>query len=264
MLQLLFSGARKPNYSRLWYSCGAFKDTVCCGYLEGEDLRRQAESSPPDFNWGVAALLSSAAHSLTHNPTREYLHTAGLLLQHKCISAFTVGLAMTCLEETSYLLLMTLQGTPATVTEFWMSSARWPRLEPEMVTTVPPSTGPDTGSSWNARGPYTWHTHRIVVNLSKSTESKISSCIILLYPHKVDDRSRTGVLDLFSAGVVVHATRVFCTTTPNTAVLGIGSATSAAVWPSHWTVEQRHWKRRKWPLWQITVQNVQQLCVNSS
>lgn len=54
---------------------------------------------------------------------------------------------MTCLEETSYLLWMTLQVTPATVTEFWMSSALWPRLEPEMVTTVPPSTGPDTGSN---------------------------------------------------------------------------------------------------------------------
>lgn len=58
---------------------------------------------------------------------------------------------MTCLEETSYLLWMTLQGTPATVTEFWMSSALWPRLEPEIVTTVPPSTGPDTGSNCNTR-----------------------------------------------------------------------------------------------------------------
>lgn len=53
----------------------------------------------------------------------------------------------THLEETSYLLWMTLQGIPATRTEFWMSSARWPRLEPEMVTTVPPSTGPETGSN---------------------------------------------------------------------------------------------------------------------
>lgn len=53
------------------------------------------------------------------------------------------------LEEISYLLLMTVQGTPAIVTEFWMSSAFCPRLEPEMVTTVPPSTGPEIGSICN-------------------------------------------------------------------------------------------------------------------
>lgn len=63
--------------------------------------------------------------------------------------AVHVVVRLTCLEETSYLLWMTLQGTPATVTEFWMSSALWPRLEPEIVTTVPPSTGPDAGSTWN-------------------------------------------------------------------------------------------------------------------
>lgn len=57
----------------------------------------------------------------------------------------------THLEETSYLLWMTMQGIPATRTEFWMSSARWPRLEPEMVTTVPPSTGPETGSNLKMR-----------------------------------------------------------------------------------------------------------------
>lgn len=61
------------------------------------------------------------------------------------------------LEETSYLLWMTPQGIPATRTEFWMSSARWPRLEPEMVTTVPPSTGPETGSNLKCeRGGKSW------------------------------------------------------------------------------------------------------------
>lgn len=66
------------------------------------------------------------------------------LAKHDGKSGF---LLTTHLDETSYLLWMTLQGIPATNTEFWMSSARWPRLEPEMVTTVPPSTGPETGSS---------------------------------------------------------------------------------------------------------------------
>lgn len=62
-------------------------------------------------------------------------------------SADPADVLTTHLDETSYLLWMTLQGIPATSTEFWMSSARWPRLEPEMVTTVPPSTGPETGSN---------------------------------------------------------------------------------------------------------------------
>lgn len=62
-------------------------------------------------------------------------------------------LQSTYLEETSYLLKMTLHGTPATVTELWTSSALWPRFEPEIVTTVPPSTGPEIGSSWNTENP---------------------------------------------------------------------------------------------------------------
>lgn len=62
-------------------------------------------------------------------------------------NGWEVWILATHLEDTSYLLWMTLQGIPATRTEFWMSSARWPRLEPEMVTTVPPSTGPETGSN---------------------------------------------------------------------------------------------------------------------
>lgn len=61
--------------------------------------------------------------------------------------AVHTGVIPTYLEETSYLLWITLQETPATVTELWMSSALWPRLEPEMVTTVPPSMGPESGSS---------------------------------------------------------------------------------------------------------------------
>lgn len=69
------------------------------------------------------------------------------------------GVVMPYLEETSYLLWMTLQGIPATVTEFWMSSALWPRLEPEIVTTVPPSTGPDTGSSWNTIWHQVWNVY---------------------------------------------------------------------------------------------------------
>lgn len=40
---------------------------------------------------------------------------------------------------------MTVQGIPATDTELRMSSGFWPRLEPEMVTAVPPSNMPESG-----------------------------------------------------------------------------------------------------------------------
>lgn len=57
----------------------------------------------------------------------------------------------------------------------------------------------------------------------------------------MNDRCRTGVLDLIGAGVLIHTARASGTATPNTAILGVCSATPAAVWPAHWTIEQSHW-----------------------
>lgn len=118
--------------------------------LEAKHLSRQSESSTLNFHWNLASLLSYTLCCYTYD-SKE----AGDRRQDKCHifrqknCSVWICVLMTCLEETSYLLLMTLQGIPATVTEFWTSSARWPRLDPEMVTTVPPSTGPDNGSSWS-------------------------------------------------------------------------------------------------------------------
>lgn len=63
--------------------------------------------------------------------------------------------------------------------------------------------------------------------------------------YKVNDRCRAGVFDLISAGVLIHTARASSATTPNTAILGVSSATSAAVWPPHWTIEQSHWNEEE-------------------
>lgn len=180
-----------------------------CGwiYLESEDLCRQPESSTPHFDWGMAALFFFTARSLTHYPTRLIQKTVTVIkmetemfLSRLCSGVVTA----TCLEETSYLLWMTLQWTPATWTEFWMSSALWPRLEPEMVTTVPPSTGPDTGSNWNTREhtfemyilPFFWHNASIP------------------WQHKMKVVSRTHVMTVSSWFSTLYKTgcMVWCTT----------------------------------------------------
>lgn len=67
---------------------------------------------------------------------------------------------------------------------------------------------------------------------------------IIKSSYSVNDRCRAGVFDVTSAGVSIHTVRAGSPTTPNTAVLWVGSLTPAAVWPTHWTVEQSHWNRR--------------------
>lgn len=59
----------------------------------------------------------------------------------------------------------------------------------------------------------------------------------------MNDRCRAGVLDLIVARVPVHTARASGTAAPNAAILGVGSATSAAVLPPHWTVEQSDWNK---------------------
>lgn len=61
----------------------------------------------------------------------------------------------THLLETSYSWASTAQGTPATLTVSCTSCTCWPRLEPLMVTRVPPSTGPVSGSTCSK----TWAAH---------------------------------------------------------------------------------------------------------
>lgn len=61
------------------------------------------------------------------------------------------------LLDTSYSWASTAQGTPATLTVSCTSSTCWPRLEPLMVTRVPPSTGPVSGSTCSTTG--TGHLH---------------------------------------------------------------------------------------------------------
>ena len=82
------------------------------------------------------------------------------------------------LEETSYLLGITLQGAPATITECWMSSALWPRFDPEMVITVPPSTGPDRGSIYHTM-------HDIIRDCQKETFKESIWQYVNLFEHTV-------------------------------------------------------------------------------
>lgn len=121
-------------------------------YLVAEEMAGAAQGPSTDRHRHGAVLLSAAAAGPAHYPGGQASHTAHTHPQHQNFLLESSRLCVEHLEETSYRSSRTAHGTPATVTEWTMSSAFWPRLDPEMVTRVPPSSSPDSGSIWRKHG----------------------------------------------------------------------------------------------------------------
>lgn len=126
--------------------------------LVAESLTWQAKASTGDFHWDVTRLLLSTGCSCTYNSkewrasintnardtggkkkkTKYYLISIILELQI-LYGAYLVDISYRC--------GITVQGTLATVTDWRISWAFCPKLEPETVKVMPPSTNPDKGST---------------------------------------------------------------------------------------------------------------------
>lgn len=93
---------------------------------------------------------------------------------------------------------MTVQGTPATNTESRMSSAFWPRLEPEMVTMVPPSNMLERGSIYgkSQREKKVFQMSGLGFSINFWIKREVKLCT-----HRVDDGGGTRVLYGLIAGV---------------------------------------------------------------
>lgn len=144
--------------------------------------------------------------------------------------------------ETAYSCVSTAHGAPATRTVSCTSRTRWPRLEPVMVTRVPPSTGPVSGSTWP--GTRAAHTCRPAARRVRPGAP--------LPPgrprggtHRVDaGRGAPGGHRLGrTAGLPGGAPRAL-PLAPHAAVLGRGRLAEAAVPVAHGAVEQHHWGGR--------------------
>lgn len=131
---------------------------------------------------------------------------------------------------------MTVQGIPATVTECMMSSGFWPRLEPEMVRVVPPSSRPVRGSICGCQGKF--------FNQSDLLDFFLFLLLQILKngkaAYRVDDGGGASLLHRFAAGVGVQAAGVVSAAAPHAAVLGFGRVASAAVGAAHGAVVQGH------------------------
>jgi len=128
--------------------------------LVAESLTWQAKASTRDFHWDVPRLLLSTSCSCTYN-SKEWR----VRKKHKCMRQRRKKIQMAkyylisvinelqvhygvYLVDISYRCGITVQGTSATVTDWRISWAFCPKLDPETVKVMSPSTNPDKGSTY--------------------------------------------------------------------------------------------------------------------